>query len=126
MTDHATTDFFYGLADRGHEPLLEKVSSTIRIELTDDGRVEYWVVSIDKGVIGVERSNAPADCMLRTTSEVFARLATGEENTMAAVLRGAIAVDGDREQLALFQRLFPGPPVGSAMPVGATAGTETT
>lgn len=126
MTDHAATDFFYGLADRGHEPLLEKVSSTIRIELTGDGNVEYWLVSIDKGVIGVERSNAPADCMLRTTGEVFERLASGEENAMAAAIRGAVAVDGDREQLALFQRLFPGPPVGAAASVGAAAGTETT
>jgi putative sterol carrier protein len=126
MTGQATTDFFYGLADRGHEPLLEKVSSTIRFELTGDGDVEYWLVSIDKGTIGVERSNAPADCTLRTTSEVFERLASGDVNAMAAVLRGAIAVDGDREQLALFQRLFPGPADASAAPVGAAAGTQTT
>jgi putative sterol carrier protein len=125
MAGDATTNFFYDLADRGYEPLLEKVNSTIRIELTGDGGVEHWLVSIDKGVIGVERSNAPADCMLRTTSEVFERLARGEENAMAAVLRGAIGVDGDREQLALFQRLFPGPPAASAAPVGAAAGQTT-
>jgi putative sterol carrier protein len=126
MTGHTTTDFFYALADGGHEPLLEKVSSTVRIELTEDADVDYWLVSIDKGTVGVERSNAPADCMLRTTGAVFERLARGEANAMAAVLRGAIVVEGDREQLALFQRLFPGPVDTSAAPIAAASGVQAT
>jgi putative sterol carrier protein len=124
MTGQATSDFFYGLADCGHEPLLEKVTSTLRIELTEDENVDYWLVSIDDGVIGVERSNAPADCLLRTTCDLFERLATGEANAMAALLRGEIMVDGDREQLALFQRLFPGP-AETSVAAAAAAGEST-
>ena len=32
---------------------------------------------------------------------------------MAAVLRGEIAVEGDRELMVVFQRLLPGPPTSS-------------
>ena len=41
---------------------------------------------------------------------LFQRLANGEVNAMAALLRGAIAVEGDPQLLVMFQRLLPGPP----------------
>ena len=39
---------------------------------------------------------------------------------MAALLRGALAIEGDAELLVLFQRLFPGPPA-SARPAHVAA-----
>jgi len=60
--------------------------------------------------VRVSRRNAAADTTLRATGELFDGLASGEVNTMAAVLRGAIEVEGDPELLVLFQRLFPSPP----------------
>ena len=36
MTD-ATTEFFQELAERGHEPALEKATGTLRFDLSDGG-----------------------------------------------------------------------------------------
>ncbi len=67
-------------------------------------------MTIDKGDVSVSRRNAAADATVRATKELFDGLASGEVNTMAAVLRGAVEFEGDPELLVLFQRLFPGPP----------------
>ena len=109
MTD-ATTTFFEALAARGHEPALEKITGTIRFDLSDAGsRPVRWLITISKGDVAVSRRNAKADCVVRTDQAVFAGIASGEKNAMAAFLRGAIALEGDRGLLLAFQRAFPGP-----------------
>ncbi len=105
-----TEDFFDELGRRGHEPLLEKASGTIRIDLVDGKRTDRWLVTVKKGDVGVSRRNMRADCVIRTDRALFDGLASGEANMMAAALRGAIGLEGDPELLVLFQRLFPGPP----------------
>ena len=98
------------LGRRGHEPLLEKVSGTIRFEIVDGKKTERRVVSIDKGDVSVSRKNVRADCTLRADKAVFEQLGSGKMNAMAATLRGDIAIDGDSSLLVPFQRLLPGPP----------------
>jgi SCP-2 sterol transfer family len=105
----ATTTFFEGLAERGHEPLLANAKGTVRVELTDGTRTERWLVSIDKGDVAVSHRNVRGDCTIRAPKDVFDEAARGELNAMAAVIRGAVAVEGDWELLGLFQRLFRGP-----------------
>jgi putative sterol carrier protein len=104
----ATAEFFEDLASRGHEPLLEKARGTIRIDL-DNGKKTRWLVVVDKGDVRVSHGSGKADTTIQTSKEMFDRIASGEANAMAAMLRGAIAIDGDFELLVLFQRLFPGP-----------------
>jgi putative sterol carrier protein len=113
MTD-ATTLFFEELEARGHEPRLQKVTGTFRFDLTNGKRTARWLVSINKGDIAVSHKNARADCVMRAEKTVFDGIASGEVNPVAAVLRGSLGVEGDRELLVLFQRLFPGPPRRSA------------
>jgi len=105
----ATTEFFDELGSRGHEPMLEKTTGTVRFDLTNGKRTERWFVSIDKGDISVSHRNAAADCTVRARKDVFEGVATGEVNAMASVLRGTIAVEGDTLLVVLFQRLFPAP-----------------
>jgi putative sterol carrier protein len=105
----ATTEFFNALSERGHEPMLEKTTGTVRFELTNGKRKERWHVSIDKGDISVSHSNSVANCTIRASKELFDDIARGEVNAMAAVLRGALAAEGDTILLVLFQRLFPAP-----------------
>jgi putative sterol carrier protein len=104
----ATAEFFERLSRRGHEPLLEKARGTLRIDLDSGERTERWFVSVDKGDIRVSHRNGKADSTLRARKDVFDGLARGEANAMAAVLRGAVAIDGNFELIVLFQRLFPG------------------
>jgi putative sterol carrier protein len=107
----ATTTFFDGLAARGHEPALEKVSGTLRFDLRDGGRgTSRWLVTIRRGDVAVSRRNVEADCVVRADRALFDRIASGETNAMAAVLRGAVNLEGDRGLVLPFQRLFPGPP----------------
>ena len=112
----ATAQFFESLSSRGHEPLLEKTTGTMRIELGNGQKTERWLVTVDKGDLDVSHRSAKADCTVKARKEVFEGLARGEVNAMAAFLRGTIAVEGDAELLVLFQRLFPDPP--------STAGTS--
>jgi putative sterol carrier protein len=106
----ATATFFNDLGRRGHEPLLEKVTGTLRFDLAQGERIEHCFVAVSKGDIVVSDENAEADIVVRTDRSVFDGIASGETNAMAATLRGALAFQGDPQLFVRFQRLFPGPP----------------
>jgi predicted lipid carrier protein YhbT len=103
-------EFFEELGRRGHEPLLAKVTGRVRFDLVDGGRTDRWLVAVDKGDITVRHEGGQADCRIRAERALFERLCRGEENAMAAVLRGALVCTGDVELLYAIQRIFPGPP----------------
>ena len=107
-----TTEFFDSLARRTHEPLLEKTKGSLRFEIARGKTKKRWFVSIDDGDVNVSRRNAAADAVVRADGALFDRLVTGQENAMAALLRGAMVVEGDPDDLILFQRLFPSPQIG--------------
>lgn len=106
----ATTEFFEELEQRGFDPLLEKATGRIGFELVNGKKTNRWLVAIDKGKVDVSHKSGTTDCMVRSTEELFDEVVRGEANAMAAVLRGAITVEGDPELLMLFQRVFSGPP----------------
>jgi putative sterol carrier protein len=109
MTD-ATTEFFTELGERRHEPALERMTGTVRFDLRGDGGTTRWLVAIEKGDVAVSRKNVKADCVVRADKASFDRIASGEANPFAAVLRGAMRVEGDAKLIISFQRLFPAPP----------------
>jgi putative sterol carrier protein len=103
-------EFFRELGRRGHEPLLAKVTGRVRFDLVDGGATDRWLVAVDKGDVSVSHKGGAADCTIRAERALFERLCRGEENAIAAVLRGALACSGDVELLFAIQRIFPGPP----------------
>jgi len=105
-----TGEFFEELGRRAHEPLLEKTTGSVRFDLKDGRRTERWLVEIRKGDLAVSRRNAAADCVISSDKAVFDGVAGGRTNATAALLRGAIGVEGDVRVLVAFQRLLPGPP----------------
>jgi hypothetical protein len=122
LTSDSTAEFFEELGSRGHEPLLGKATGSARFDVLDAGRTQRWLLTIDKGDIGVSRRNAAADCVVRADKAFFDRAVAGERNFLAAVLRGEVGIEGDPKLLVLLQRLFPRPsrerrqrrPAGSA------------
>jgi predicted lipid carrier protein YhbT len=114
-----TAEFFAAINQREHEPLLEKVSGTVRADIVSGDQVEHWFVSIDRGAITVSNQDLEADCVFEADKATFDRIASGEANAVALVMRGAVAVKGNAELLVLFQRLFPGPPGQREQPVAA-------
>ena len=109
MSD-TSVQFFEELGRRGHEPLLEHATGTIRFELAHGKRTDRWLVSIKKGDITVSHGNGEADTVVNADEALFHRLVSGEQNAMAALLRGTVDVEGRVQLLAQFQRLLPGPP----------------
>jgi putative sterol carrier protein len=112
---NAATEFFDALAARGREPALAKATGTLRVDLTDGRRrTGAWLIAMDKGKVEVSRRRDGADCTIRLPEELFDGIVTGRVNAIAAVLRGAVQLEGDLRLVVLFQRLFPGPPGGAS------------
>src|SRR4051794_29018404 len=118
----ALTNFLEGLAARGHEPLLAKTTGRVYFELSDADGEGRRMVCIDHGRIDLVSGDIGADCTMRASRATFERVATGEVNAMAAVLRGEIEIDGNWELLVRFQRLFP----SAGTPAATRAGAKTT
>jgi putative sterol carrier protein len=106
----ATSEFFEGLGQRGHEPLLRKLRGTVRFDIVDGKRTERRYVTVDRGGLTVSGRGGRAQGVVRADRALFERIAGGELNPIAAVLRGELVVEGDWRLLVLVQRLFPGPP----------------
>ena len=105
-----TAEFFGGLAQYEHNPLLEKAKGTVRFDLRDGKRVDHWLLSLDNGDVSVSRKNGAADCVVRAEKALFDKIVAGKEDGTAAVLRGAMTIDGDMELMVLFRRAFPATP----------------
>jgi putative sterol carrier protein len=105
----AAAEFFDELGRRGHEPLLEQATGTVRFDLVDGSRTERWLVTLEKGDVSVSRKNVGADCVVRGDRRLFEAIARGDANGVTAYLRGELTVEGDPELLVLIQRVFPGP-----------------
>src|SRR4051812_11273313 len=92
--------FFDELVDQGHQPLLGKVHGAVRFDVSGGGgKVDHWLVTVDRGDVTIRQDTAAADCIMRTDRALFERLITGEENAIAATLRGAIVCSGNVELL---------------------------
>lgn len=105
-----TAAFFTGLEEQDHQPLLSRVTGTIRFDARNGTRTGHWYLHIERGRLTVSRRNDPADAVVSTTAALLEGIVTGHINTTAAVLRGEVAVEGDLHLLLLFDRLTPGPP----------------
>ena len=112
-----TEVFFDDLGQRGHEPLLEEVNGTLRFDLDHDNQTDHWLVDVTNGDVTVSNKNVKADTVIHTDKALFDRIVAGQANTMAALLRGLIFVEGNRQLVARFQRVFPGPAESGHKPV---------
>jgi hypothetical protein len=111
----STAEFFDNLGRRGHEPLLARVSATVRFDIADGERTEHRLVRIDHGDIRVSADNESADCVLAGDRAVFDAIVGGR----------MLAVDGDPELLVLTQRLFSGPAAGPSRRDAVAGGSRT-
>src|SRR4051812_27164796 len=107
MSD-TTAIFFDELGRTGHDVRLEKLTGTMRFELTDGTRTDPWLVKIKKGDVSVSHESRKADCVVRADKSLFEGLVTGNRNALTSMLRGEMGTVGNVELLVVFQRLFPG------------------
>jgi putative sterol carrier protein len=114
MTTSTMTDFFADLSRRGHEPMLRRLTATVRFDIVDGDRTEHRLITIDHGDIRVDESDQPADCVITAARAVCDDVVSGRTSALAALLRGAVSVQGDPELMVLTQRLFPRPQPATA------------
>jgi putative sterol carrier protein len=95
--------FFDELALRGHESLLAHVTGTIEWNIQDAGR---WWVRMNQGAVQVFESPQDADCVVSCNAATFIGFISGEENMMAAALRGVVHASGNVALGLSFQRLI--------------------
>jgi putative sterol carrier protein len=114
-----TEKFFDELARRGTEPLLHRANGIMRFDLENgngkDG-TQHWFITVNGGQISVSRQGDHADGACHMSRALFDRLVTGEQNAMAATLRGLVSVEGNPELFVLFQRLLPARPPAATVP----------
>ena len=115
-----TRAFFTRLSEQ-HQPMLESLTGTVRFDIADGERTEHWYLRIRKGDVAVAHEDGEADCVLSADIGTFDEILSGRMNAMAAVLRGAVRMEGKVVLLTALQRLFPGssetpaePPAGYA------------
>lgn len=106
----ATGEFFARLVRHGHERLPRKTSCSIRFDLTEAGRTEHWLVTIDRGAVRVTREERDADTVIRADQGLFERMARGEVKPLPAWLRNDITTEGMFRYVILLERLFDPPP----------------
>ena len=109
MAGDVTSRFFEELGRRGHVPLLEAIEGTIRVDLRENGTTDHWLITIKRGDVSVSRDDREADGVIAASPELFERVVRGEENAVAAMLRGAMTVAGNLQLILRLERLLPGP-----------------
>jgi len=103
-----TRDFFTRLAEQ-HQPLPTALTGVMRFDLTDGERIEHWYLAIRKGDVTVSHKGPEPDCTVSTELATFEAIVTGTMNAMAAVLRGAVEIQGRFALLTAVQRFFAAP-----------------
>src|SRR3954449_6085871 len=93
-----TTEFFERLVGTP-QPLLSRITTTVRVDLEEGKAVQHWYLDIKGGKVSTTRRKAKADAVLHMDHGLFQRLVTGRANAMASVLRGLITVEGSTAHL---------------------------
>jgi putative sterol carrier protein len=101
----AARAFFEGLEARAARANLDGLDHSYRFEVEGEGS---WNVLIRAGRVVVTEGpeDGTADATVRTSSEVFERLVSGQQNPAIAYMRGKVKVDGDLGAVLKLQRLF--------------------
>jgi len=115
------TRLFFARLEEQHQPRLTAVTGTVRFDIADGERSEHWYLRIHKGDVTITHEDGKADCVLSSDIGTFDEILSGHMNAMAAVLRGAVRMEGKVVLITALQRLFPGvseppaePPAGYA------------
>ncbi|MGC5030447.1 SCP2 sterol-binding domain-containing protein [Micromonospora sp. DT229] len=106
----ATVRFFEELDQQGYDPLLAKLSGTLRLDLHEGPQTTHWLIRIDRGRVRISREDMVADTVVGTSPELFEDMVLGRENGLAALLRGDMTITGDARLVVQLDRILPGPP----------------
>ena len=104
-----TAMLFERISHAGRADALAEVDGTVRFDLKIGDRIDSWLLTVQRGQISVTHGGGDADCVVELDKDLIDRMATGQANAMAALLRADMMVTGDVKLLVLLERLLPGP-----------------
>lgn len=98
----------------GDYPTLAKTTMSVRfvVRRTLSRGHGSWLLRVHRGQVSASEETGTADYTIRVDDWLLGRILTGEENLIAAALRGDLAMDNglDLGALLLLRKLLPGPP----------------
>jgi putative sterol carrier protein len=102
-----TRQFFTAL--EAQPALPGRQTGVLRIDLADGERTEHWYLDIRKSDVRASHKGATPDCTVSTDLATFEAIVDGRMNAMAAVLRGAIQIEGRFPLIIALQAFMAGP-----------------
>ena len=89
---------------------MEHEHGSLRFEVVDAECVREWTVSFENGEVEVSQAESDVDAVVRADRALMDRLVCGEENLLAALMRGDVNYTGSLVLVSRIDRLLPGPP----------------
>jgi putative sterol carrier protein len=96
-------EFFEGLESRVDPSKIQGMTNSYLFDIEGEGQ---WVVNVADGKLTVTEGGGDADATISTTSEVFDRISSGEQNPTTAYMTGKLKVKGDMGAAMKLQKLF--------------------
>jgi putative sterol carrier protein len=96
-------EFFAGLESRVDQSRIQGMTNSYLFDIEGEGQ---WVVNVADGKLTVTEGGGDADATISTTSEVFDRISSGEQNPTTAYMTGKLKVKGDMGAAMKLQKLF--------------------
>ena len=96
-------EFFESLETRVNPAKAKGLTANYKFVIDGAGT---WNVDVDDGKVKVTEDDGDADTTITTSSETFAKIASGEQNPTAAYMSGKLKVKGDMGQAMKLQKLF--------------------
>jgi putative sterol carrier protein len=92
MSVENAREFFETLPGRAGSRGAQALDASYRFDVDGAGS---WRVESDGERLLVTKSEAPADCVIRTDEQTFLRIVGGEQSPMGAYMTGKVKVEGD-------------------------------
>lgn len=96
-------EFFAGLEAQVDASKIVGVDHTYLFDVADEGK---WLVVVRDGAVKVTEGDAEADVTIHVSSEVFDKIASGQQNPATAYMTGTLKVTGDISAALKLQKLF--------------------
>jgi len=114
-------DLLDALAVRSRERPIAGVDGLVRFDVDDGGQVDSWYLTIAEGIVTVAREGGEPDCVATGDLAIVGAVLSGKANAVAAVLRGALDVEGKIVLMTALQALFPSSPGVDGLPAAGYA-----
>ena len=92
MTYESAQQFFDDLQANADATRASDLTASYRFDIEGAGT---WRVEVRAGVVTVEQSQEPADCMIATDEQTFLGVVQNQLSPIGAFMTGRIRVEGD-------------------------------